>query len=108
MVSNTIGRLQQWYISNCDGAWEQDWGVEIGTLDNPGWSIKIDLKGTSLEDLPFDEFGYGVGNDAEESDDWVLCRTTDGVFEAFGGPANLEEMLVRFLDWADGHTLNPR
>ena len=31
--------LQRWYVAQCDGEWEHAYGVEIGTLDNPGWSI---------------------------------------------------------------------
>lgn len=33
--------LQEWYIQNCDGDWEHCYGIKIGTLDNPGWSIDI-------------------------------------------------------------------
>jgi hypothetical protein len=32
-----IRELQQWYLAQCDGDWEHEWGVQIGTLDNPGW-----------------------------------------------------------------------
>ena len=30
---------QQWYQSKCDGTWEHMYGVEIDTLDNPGWTV---------------------------------------------------------------------
>jgi Immunity protein 53 len=37
-------RLQVWYLAQCDGDWEHRHGVTIGTLDNPGWSLRIDSK----------------------------------------------------------------
>ena len=40
--------LQRWYVAQCDAEWEHSYGVEIGTLDYPGWSLRIDLKGTAL------------------------------------------------------------
>ncbi|MCM2498968.1 immunity 53 family protein [Neorhizobium galegae] len=36
----------RWYEAQCDGAWEHGFGASIDTLDNPGWSLKIDLAGT--------------------------------------------------------------
>ena len=33
--------LQQWYQSKCDGTWEHMYGVEIDTLDNPGWTVSL-------------------------------------------------------------------
>ena len=30
------------------------YGVRIDTVDNPGWSVEIDLTDTYLEDVPFD------------------------------------------------------
>jgi hypothetical protein len=40
--------LQRWYVAQCDSEWEHGFGVEIGTLDNPGWCIRIDLNHTAL------------------------------------------------------------
>lgn len=45
--------IQDWYEAQCDGDWEHDYGVEINTLDNPGWMVKVDLTGTSLEGASF-------------------------------------------------------
>ena len=46
-----IKRMQDWYLQMCDGDWEHSYGVEIKTLDNPGWNVEIDLTGTLFEDL---------------------------------------------------------
>jgi hypothetical protein len=45
-MNTVLERLQTWYSSHCDGEWEHDFGVQIGTLHNPGWTLRIDLTGT--------------------------------------------------------------
>jgi hypothetical protein len=41
--------LQGWYAEQCDGDWEHDESVSIGTLDNPGWRLRVNLAGTAAE-----------------------------------------------------------
>jgi hypothetical protein len=96
----SLDELQKWYVSQCDGDWEHTYGLAIGTLDNPGWSLKVDLAGTALEGKPFAGFSYGVGKDAVNSgDDWIDCKVKDNRFLAFGGPQKLKEMIDVFLRW---------
>ncbi len=45
--------LLKWYCKHCNGDWEHGTGIHIDTLDNPGWSIKINLEDTELEDKIF-------------------------------------------------------
>jgi len=98
----SLGALQAWFLSHCDGDWEHQCGVRIETLDNPGWSLTINLEGTGLTDKPFAEVARGVGVDARPNDnDWLDCRVADGTFEGRGGPTSLEEMLSIFLKWAE-------
>lgn len=85
-----------WYERQCVNEWHEDRGVKIDTLDNPGWSMKIDLKGTLSQGRVFEEFRI------ERSDrDWVVARRSGEIFEAFGGPMNLSEMIEIFLDWVE-------
>jgi hypothetical protein len=88
--------LQSWYLSQCDGDWEHHHGIEIGNLDNPGWSVKIALTDTELANRPFMALG---DNRAEH--DWIDCRVDDGVFNGSGGPLNLTEILDVFRRWAE-------
>ena len=48
MVSNELAFLEAWYRKHCGGDWEHQHGVELGTLDNPGWRLAVDLEGTSV------------------------------------------------------------
>ena len=92
-----LERLQRWYLAQCDGEWEHVYGVEVGTLDNPGWTVKIDLTDTALSAVPFDRLEAHYTDD-----DWVVCRVEGYSFHAACGPLNLEEALEVFLDWAAG------
>jgi len=72
--------IQNWYAAQCDGDWEHAYGVSIGTIDNPRWWVKIDLKGTDLEGAPFAEISR-----PELEPDWLSCRITEGRWEGAGG-----------------------
>lgn len=118
---DTLTWLQRWYSAQCNGEWERayrvsiksvahfwkrSWrrltgllrgrGISIGTLDNPGWSISINLRGTRLEARSFQD----IESDRSE-DDWVFCRVRKGIFEGAGGPMNLGEIIEAFRAWAE-------
>jgi hypothetical protein len=99
---SALQRLQAWYLSQCNDDWEHGYGVKIDTLDNPGWSLTVDLDGTSLEERKFSEIAYGIGKEAVAgSGEWLHCRLEEKKFKAYGGPRKLEEMLEIFLRWAE-------
>jgi len=50
---STVQELQTWYQAQCNGKWEHTCGVKIETLDNPGWSLTIDLAETNLSGRSF-------------------------------------------------------
>ena len=87
--------LEKWYLDNCDGDWEHCYGIHICTLDNPGWSIEIDLIDTYLEYEYFDTI-QKYNNEA----DWVHCSVVDGVFRGGGSAGKFEEILNIFYEWA--------
>ena len=102
-IVNALERLQDWYVAQCDGTWENDRGITVETLDNPGWKVVVDLTGTDLENAPFEDFVV-----ERLEDDWVHARAVDTGetavrrrFEAFCGPRSLAEALDIFLDWAE-------
>lgn len=94
-VPAALSWIQRWYESRCDGNWEHDYGVSIGTIDNPGWWVKIDLTGTDLEGRPFAEVSR-----PEPEPDWLACRITEGRWEGAGAPHMLGEILAAFAAWA--------
>jgi hypothetical protein len=38
--------LQKWYRTHCDGDWEHSRRIHLGTIDNPGWSVTLNLQDT--------------------------------------------------------------
>ena len=87
--------LQKFFIESCNGDWEHMDGIKIESLDNPGWSIAIQLPAAlqnSVEFIPVELH--------RSEDDWVVCRMKTDRFEGFGGPKNLAEILDIFFGWA--------
>ena len=91
-----IKELEKWYQSQCDGKWEHKFGVRIGTIDNPGWSVTINLQGTDLE-------GKGLEKHKDNYDhetDWMICEKKDNCFVGYSGPNRLEDVITFFIGWA--------
>ena len=90
-----LGSLMRWYHAQCDGVWEHAYGVKIDTLDNPGWSLSVDIIGTKCESKTIEEFV-----DRAEYD-WLHIRCDGSVFVVACGPKNLGEAILYFTAWAD-------
>lgn len=98
---SALHELQEWYLSQCNEDWEHTYGVSIDTLDNPGWSLEVELTDTYLDGVEFEERSYGLGDEARASgENWLVCRVKDGKFLGYGGPRKLEEIINVFLSWA--------
>ena len=96
MRSDTVKWLQGWYASHCNGDWEHEFGVRIETLDNPGWSVAIDLADTPYQALQ-------VFHEEHRSEtDWIVYRVKDEKLEGACGPANLTELLDRLRSVLSG------
>jgi len=60
--------IESWFARHCNGDWEHGSGVRINTLDNPGWSVDIDLAGTALSGKALSRI-----QEEREEHDWVHC-----------------------------------
>jgi hypothetical protein len=96
-LAESIGWIQKWYASQCDGDWEHGNGISIGTLDNPGWSITVNLEGTELEAALFAEVTR-----LEPERAWLACKIEEKQWRGVGGPHMLAEILDTFVRWARG------
>jgi hypothetical protein len=98
---NELERLNKWYSSHCDGTWEHDQGVTLQSLDNPGWWLKIDLKGTRLESKSFSAISQGINEGGHpQTTSWFHCYVKEGRFDGSGDPSHLPRIISIFLDWA--------
>lgn len=95
-MSSALSQLEEWYMSQGDRDWEHSYGVSVTTLDNPGWSIAIDLEDTELEDVPFAELRENSDDELE----WLVCTKQAAKFSGNGGPHQLERIISIFLNWA--------
>jgi hypothetical protein len=101
-MMNELVQLQKWYFSQCNGDWEHQYGISIVTLDNPGWSVQIDLAETNFESKAFKPIEIGVGAESvQDSPDWVSCKVERQQFVGHCGPLHLMTVLGMFLDWKD-------
>lgn len=96
MRDDLLKDLQAWYLAQCDGRWEHSYGIKMETIDNPGWSFKVDLAATPLFDRAFDEMHF----DGPNENDWYVCRIRNHIFEGICGPNRLSEVVAAFLNWA--------
>ena len=93
-MDDLLSWLQEFFASRCDGNWEHQKGIKIETLDNPGWSVKVELTDTILENLAFSEI-----HDEQDADHWIVCRVRNNVFEGAGGALDLKTIIDVFRSW---------
>ena len=93
MKDNIIKWISEWYENNCDGEWEQNYGITIDTLDNPGWSISIDLIDLDIE---FSSIPWTFIEKSQN--DWYGYKIENGKFEASGDPTKLTFLLNKFKE----------
>lgn len=105
MNSDNLVWLSQWYLSQCNNDWEHSYGVKIDTLDNPGWSLKIDLTNTPMQGQPFQREEDGeISGDLDEwrqTGSWWVARVDGNTFNVTCGPLDLAAAVGVFRRWVD-------
>lgn len=91
MGNNFLKWLDSWYKSNCDGDWEHYYGIKIVTVDNPGWSLTIDLKNSNAD---LSEINWRLIEFTSVA--WVGFEIMDDVFRCSSIPNNLELLIFIF------------
>jgi hypothetical protein len=90
--SDLLAKLCEWYAEQCDGEWEHGGRIDISTVDNPGWRVKINLRETASAEGVFEK----IAVDRTEND-WLQCFKKDGEFIGAGDPSKLSTILEHFL-----------
>ncbi len=96
MENDLFCSLQNWYLAQCDGDWEHEYGIKIETVDNSGWYISINLIGTDCDNHPFSPIQMEI-----DEMNWYFCLVRNNNFEGSCGPCNLAEILQIFRKWAE-------
>lgn len=95
--SDMLTWLSEWYLSQCNGDWEHDYGIKIETLDNPGWSLTVDIgyPPTEMEEpAPWTLVEHG-------KDDWYGFKVENGKFDAAGDPTKLALLISKFKEFIE-------
>jgi hypothetical protein len=95
-MGDGLGALQAWFVAHCDGNWEQEYGVTIQTVEEPGWELRVDLVGTRLEGIALPRQSV-----ARAAEDWCEMWCDGYTFYAVGGPHDLDELLGSFVSFAE-------
>jgi len=99
---NSIEWLQSWYRIQCNDEWEHQHGIIIETLDNPGWVVRIDLTGTSLEGKRMKPVACTVNHSGiDGKNEWMDCKTENNQFVGAGGPTSLIQICEVFMNWVE-------
>jgi hypothetical protein len=96
MEDSSLTWLLNWFSQQCDGDWEHDTGIHIGTLDNPGWYLTVNIIETECDKKEFRKIVI-----ERSENDWLHCFVREGKFEGRCGLFNLPEVLKTFREWAE-------
>lgn len=80
-----LSKLSAWYVNQCDGTWEHQFGIMIETTDNPGWWVQADV-GLAYSMIPIEVGEIGKGK-------WIRISICDGKFSAAGDPGSINDLL---------------
>jgi hypothetical protein len=88
--------IQNYFKNNCDGDWEHSSGIQITTLDNPGWDVEIDISNTSLANFKLE---WILNENGKQ--DWYGVKIENQKFNASGDSGKLKFLLGLFKDMID-------
>ncbi len=89
----TLKWIENWFQTQCNGDWEQAYGIKIESLNNPGWDLVIDLSETELKDLNIDYTLF-----KKSKTDWYGFSVKNNEFVGLGDPHKLEFLLALFRE----------
>jgi Immunity protein 53 len=97
-MNKSLKNLIDWYTIQCDGLWEHTNGITIHSLDNPGFSINIDLLGTRFENNCYQSIDWESNTDL--GNEWISCYKTDEkIWVGACSPKQLERTIDLFIQW---------
>ncbi len=94
--------LQEWFCSQCDGSWEEAYGITILTDGNKGWTLMIDIEETELKTCSFEALSIH-----HSDQDWLQCYVKDLKFQGSCAPLNLTQLLEVFRTWVEDVSSDP-
>lgn len=92
---NNFAWLCSWYAAQANEEWEHEFGIHLDTLDNPGWTLAIDVAETGLDASAFPTFEWDSGTE------WIRMRGDSDSSKIRGAcsPHQLETVVGAFRKW---------
>ncbi len=98
---DTAIRMARWYAWQCDGDWEDQYGMSI-ELGEHGWSLAIDLSYTNVESAEFDlQKLYAEFRDPRPFDASIQFRREGPRLLGTCGPGAMTDMVGVAFDWIE-------
>ncbi len=85
--------IQHWFKNNCDGNWEHNDGIQITTIEKPGWDVEIDISNTSIANIHIPWILNENG-----AQDWYGVKIENQKFNASGDAGKLKFLLNLFKE----------
>jgi hypothetical protein len=88
--------LDDWYQSQCNGDWEHRRGIRLQAIDTTGWTLTIDLAGTSAANASPQRLALDT-----TCGEWIDCTMSGNRFEGSGDTRKVEQIIGVFRQWVD-------
>lgn len=101
LIKNSVmEHLINWYLKFCDGIWEHnEERIVIRTIDNPGFHVRINLKGCGYDFSSFEDINWECEENPDQ--DWIHCSMKDEIWDGFGSPNNVGRLIFIFLEFVE-------
>ena len=96
MQRDNLEWLEDWDQSQCNGVWEHKRGVNLESLEAPGWRLTIHLIGTSATNVRPQRLNLDT-----PCGEWINCSISGDRFQGSGDPRKLEQIIGVFRQWVD-------
>lgn len=73
-LHDSLQLITNWWRSQCDGNWEHEYGMSIGTMDDPGWIVHVDFSFTNIVNLKRGILSEFKGDKCN----WYKCEIVGG------------------------------
>ena len=93
MISYHLDWLNRWNASHKK---DPARGVELDTLPDGGWRLKVPIEGSAIAGKSF-----AAVKVRRTKNDWLDCSVVGQDFQATAGPKNLSEALRILRTWSD-------
>jgi hypothetical protein len=101
---HSFARYLAWYKSHCDGDWEHSFGIDIKSMDNPGFWITIDLAETECSEMSLEVTDNGFEQQYSDSPPsiWYKYWIEESKFICYCSTDAFEVVFDDFMKLVDG------